>query len=118
MTTQNPNNLSPNNEPIGFISGGGLEANLQVRLTVPAQTVQSGAFVVMDSGYWRFYGLVTDLQLGATDLQYANQLNINRFDPALATILNKQTLFTNLAVMPALMQEIGPDPGTPEYGQW
>lgn len=32
MTTQNPNNLSPNNEPIGFISGGGLEANLQVRL--------------------------------------------------------------------------------------
>ena len=118
MTTQNPNNLSPNNEPIGFISGGGLEANLQVRLTVPTQTVQSGAFVVMDSGYWRFYGLVTDLQLGATDLQYANQLNINRFDPALATILNKQTLFTNLAVMPALMQEIGPDPGTPEYSQW
>ncbi|HNZ15494.1 MAG TPA: hypothetical protein PKI51_05760, partial [Anaerolineaceae bacterium] len=59
MTTQNPNNLSPKNEPIGFISGGGLEANLQVRLTVSAQTVQSGAFVVMDSGYWRFYGLVT-----------------------------------------------------------
>jgi DNA helicase HerA-like ATPase len=119
MTTQNPDNLSSNkNEPIGFISGGGLEANLQVRLTVPAQSVQSGAFVVMDSGYWRFYGLVTDLQLGATDLQYANQLNIHRFDPALASILNKQTLFTNLAVMPALMLEIGPEPGAPEYSQW
>ena len=119
MTTQNPDNLSSNkNEPIGFISGGGLEANLQVRLTVPAQSVQSGAFVVMDSGYWRFYGLVTDLQLGATDPQYANQLNIHRFDPALASILNKQTLFTNLAVMPALMLEIGPEPGAPEYSQW
>jgi hypothetical protein len=119
MTTQNPDNLSSNkNEPIGFISGGGLEANLQVRLTVPAQSVQSGAFVVMDSGYWRFYGLVTDLQLGATDPQYANQLNIHRFDPALASILNKQTLFTNLAVLPALMLEIGPEPGAPEYSQW
>ncbi|HPL80870.1 MAG TPA: ATP-binding protein [Anaerolineaceae bacterium] len=119
MTTQNPDNLSSNkNEPIGFISGGGLEANLQVRLTVPAQSVQSGAFVVMDSGYWRFYGLVTDLQLCATDPQYANQLNIHRFDPALASILNKQTLFTNLAVMPALMLEIGPEPGAPEYSQW
>jgi len=119
MTTQNPDNLSSNkNEPIGFISGGGLEANLQVRLTVPAQSVQSGAFVVMDSGYWRFYGLVTDLQLGAIDPQYANQLNIHRFDPALASILNKQTLFTNLAVMPALMLEIGPEPGAPEYSQW
>lgn len=106
------------NTPIGFVYGGGLEANLQVRLTVPAQEVQSGAFVVMDSGFWRFYGLVTDLQLGAIDLQYANQLNIDRFDPALAAILNKQTLFTNLAVMPTLMREIGPEPGSPEYKAW
>ena len=117
MSDMTPNNPQKN-KPIGFVSGGGLEANLQVRLTVPAQDVQSGAFVVMDSGHWRFYGLVTDLQLGAIDLQYANQLNINRFDPALATLLNKQTLFTNLAVMPALMLERGPELDSPVYKQW
>ena len=46
--------FSNNNPPIGFVTGGGLEANLQVKLTVPAQTVQEGAFVVMDSGTLRF----------------------------------------------------------------
>lgn len=121
MTDMTPNTPMANalpNKTIGFVSGGGLEANLQVRLTVPAQNVQSGAFVVMDSGNWRFYGLVTDLQLGAVDPQYANQLNINRFDPALATLLNQQTLFTNLAVMPALMLERGPDLDSPDYSAW
>ena len=118
MTQNNALTQPLQNQPIGFVSGGGLEANLQVRLTVPAQEVQSGAFVVMDSGNWRFYGLVTDLQLGAVDLQYANQLNINRFDPALAALLNQQTLFTILAVMPSLMREIGPEPDSSEYKVW
>jgi len=106
------------NPPIGFVTGGGLEANLQVKLTVPAQTVQEGAFVVMDSGNWRFYGLVTDLQLAAVDPNYASQLNSERFSPRLAQHLNEQTLFTNLAVMPALMLDQGPDPASPEYAAW
>lgn len=111
-------NIPSQNPDIGFITGGGLEANLQVRLTVPAQDVQEGAFVVMDSGTWRFYGLVTDLQLSAIDDHYANQLNADRFSPLLANHLNRQTLFTNLAVMPALMMDRGPEPGTPEYARW
>ena len=111
-------NLSPENPPIGFVTGGGLEANLQVKLTVPAQTVQEGAFVVMDSGNWRFYGLVTDLQLAAVDPNYASQLNSQRFSPRLARYLNQNTLYTNLAVMPALMLEKGPDPASPEYPAW
>ena len=49
---------------IGYVVGGGLKENLRVRLTVPAQEVQEGSFVIIDSGDWRFYGLVTDLQLG------------------------------------------------------
>lgn len=65
--TQNPS--------IGYVIGGGLEANLDVRLTVPPQEVQEGAFVVIDSNNWRFYGLVTDLRLTAIDEQYANQLS-------------------------------------------
>ena len=110
--------FSNNNPPIGFVTGGGLEANLQVKLTVPAQTVQEGAFVVMDSGSLRFYGLVTDLQLAAVDPNYASQLNSERFSPRLAQYLNQNTLYTNLAVMPALMLDRGPDLTSPEYAQW
>lgn len=110
--------FSNDNPPIGFVTGGGLEANLQVKLTVPAQTVQEGAFVVMDSGSWRFYGLVTDLQLAAVDPNYASQLNSERFSPRLGQYLNQNTLYTNLAVMPALMLDRGPDPTTPEYATW
>jgi len=110
--------FSNDNPPIGFVTGGGLEANLQVKLTVPAQTVQEGAFVVMDSGTWRFYGLVTDLQLAAVDPNYASQLNSERFSPRLGQYLNQNTLYTNLAVMPALMIDRGPDPASPEYAIW
>ena len=52
---------------IGYVVSGGLKENLHVRLTIPAQQVQEGGFVILESGNWRFYGLVTDLQLGATD---------------------------------------------------
>lgn len=107
-----------NNPDIGFVIGGGLEANLDVRLSVPPQDVQEGAFVVIDSNNWRFYGLVTDLRLTAIDEQYANQLNSQRFTPYLAEQLNKQTLFTNLAVMPVLMKDRGPDPASPDYRGW
>ncbi|MDY0125611.1 MAG: DUF87 domain-containing protein [Anaerolineaceae bacterium] len=106
------------NTTIGYVIGGGLEANLEVRLTVPPQEVQEGAFVVIDSNNWRFYGLVTDLRLTAIDEHYANQLNSQRFAPHLADYLNEQTLFTNLAVMPVLMKDKGPDLASPDYSAW
>ena len=106
------------NTTIGYVIGGGLEANLEVRLTVPPQEVQEGAFVVIDSNNWRFYGLVTDLRLTAIDEHYANQLNSERFAPHLADYLNEQTLFTNLAIMPVLMKEKGPDLASPDYSAW
>ena len=59
--------MNNTNESIGYIVGGGLKANLNARLTVPPETVQEGAFVIIDSDQWRYYGLVTDILLGATD---------------------------------------------------
>ncbi len=105
-------------QAIGYIIGGGLEANLEARLTVAPQEVQEGAFVVIDSNNWRFYGLVTDLRLRAIDEQYANQLNAQRFAPNLAQYLNQQTLYTNLAIMPVLMRDKGPDLDSPDYSSW
>ena len=106
------------NKPIGYVVGGGLEANLQVRLTVQPQEVQEGAFVVIDSGTWRFYGLVTDLQLGATDPRFADEQSELRLPAGLAGLLHGQTLFTNLNVMPVLMIDRGPEPGTLGYEAW
>jgi hypothetical protein len=110
--------MPDNTHTIGYIVGGGLKENLRVRLTVPSQQVQEGAFVVIDSSPWRFYGLVTDLQLGATDPRFADEQSETRFPPELARLLHGQTLFTNLEVLPALMREIGPDPGDPAYPAW
>ena len=110
---------SENPKPeIGYLVGGGLKENLRVRLTVPSHEVQEGAFVVLESGGWQFYGLVVDLQLGATDPRFADEQSETRLPPELARLLHGQTLFTNLEVLPALMLERGPELGTPEYDRW
>jgi len=103
---------------IGYIVGGGLRENLRVRLTVPAQQVQEGSFVVVESGEWLFHGLVTDLQLGATDPRFADEQSEARFPAQLANLLHGQTLYTNLEMLPALMLERGPDIDSPEYPRW
>ena len=104
--------------PIGYIVGGGLKANLQARLMVPAQTVQEGAFMVVESGGWLFYGLVTDMQLGSTDPRFADEGNQSRLTPQVAKLLHGQTLYTNIEIMAALMMEQGPEPGEPGYDAW
>ena len=115
----NPRALFVNEQsPIGYVVGGGLKENLRIRLTIPTQNIQEGAFVVIRSGTWQFYGLVTDLQLGATDPRFADEQSEERLPTQLASLLYGQTLFTNLEVLPALMFEIGPDAGTPEYERW
>jgi hypothetical protein len=103
---------------IGYVVGGGLKESFRVRLTVDPLTVQEGAFVVIESGDFQFYGLVTDLELGATDPRFADEQSETRLPPGLAKALHGQTLFTNLEVLPALMLERGPEPGTPAYDIW
>lgn len=112
------NFTSEQSNTVGYIVGGGLRENLRVRLTLPPQQVQEGAFVVTDSGNWRFYGLVTDLNLGSTDPRFADEQSENRLPAELAGLLHGQTLFTNLEVLPSLMREIGPQPGSADYPAW
>jgi hypothetical protein len=94
---------------IGYIVGGGLKESLRARLLVPAREIQEGGFVVIESGDWLFYGLVTDLQLGATDPRFADEQSEMRLPPYLAELLHGQTLFTNLEILPALMLERPPE---------
>ncbi len=74
--------------------------------------------MVVESGDWLFYGLVTDLQLGATDPRFADEQSETRLPGDLAQLLHGQTLYTNLEVLPALMLERGPQPDTPAYNRW
>jgi DNA helicase HerA-like ATPase len=104
---------------IGYVVGGGLKESLNVRLTVPSQQVQEGAFVVIKSGNWQYYGLVTDLRLGATDPRFADEHTPARMPAGITGLLQGQTLYTNLEVLPTLMLEIGPDPADTEaYNSW
>ncbi len=103
---------------IGYIIGGGLQENFRVRLTVPAHDVQEGAFVTIYDNEWAFYGLLIDIELGATDPRFADEQSEKRLPPYLARALHGQTLFTNLEILPSLMLERGPELGTPEYKQW
>jgi DNA helicase HerA-like ATPase len=110
--------MEKNQKMIGYVVGGGLKENLRVRLTIPSQRVQEGAFVVIESGSWQFYGLVTDLQLGSTDPRFADEQSETRLPLEMASLLHGQTLFTTLEVLPALMLERGPDPSALDYAEW
>jgi DNA helicase HerA-like ATPase len=103
---------------IGYLVGGGLKENFRVRLTVSPQEIQEGAFVVIQSGNWNYYGIVTDINLGATDPRFADEQTEVRFPPQIAKALHGQTLYANLEVLPNLMLEVGPDEGSPEYKEW
>lgn len=105
-------------EPIGYVVGGGLRDGLRVRLTVEANVVQEGSFIVCDSGGWRFYGLITDMQLGATDPRFADEQTHLRMQPAIQARLLGKTLFTTLNMYPTLMQAIGPELGTSAHATW
>ena len=116
---------NPNEQKvIGYIVGGGLKESFRVRLIVPPLEVQEGAFVVIESGDalqsgdWLFYGLVTDLQLGATNPRFADEQSETRLPSGLARLLHGQTLFTNLEVLPALMLERMPELGSEAYLRW
>ncbi len=103
---------------IGYLVGGGLKENFRVRLTVSPQEMQEGAFVILASGDWRYYGIVTDIQLGATDPRFADEQMEGRFPAYISRALQGQTLFANLEVLPNLMLEVGPDESSPEYVGW
>ena len=108
----------PADHAIGYVVSGGLKESFNIRLTLPAQQVLEGSFVVVESGDWLFYGIATDLQLGATDPRFADEQSEARLPAQLAALLHGQTLFTNLVVLPSLMLERGPEVNSPRYALW
>ncbi len=109
--------MNNGNQPIGTIIGGGLKEGFLIRLTVAADAVQEGSFVVCDSGRYRYFGLVTDLSLGATDPRFADEKS-DRLQPAIQEALLGRTLYTTLEMYPTLIMDKGPEFGTEERDRW
>lgn len=102
---------------LGYVVGGGLKEGLRVRLTVRADEVQEGSFVVCESGRFRYYGLVTDLQLGATDPRFADEKS-DRLPAGIQSTLYGKTLYTTLDMYATLLLDLGPDLTSPERVEW
>lgn len=103
------------NNQIGYITGGSLKEGFIARLTVPPEMVQEGSFVVVENGPRVFYGLVTNLKLCAVNSLFTDAHTMDRIPAAIREQLTGRTLYTEVEIMPALMQNIGYDPGTPGY---
>ena len=109
--------MENDSSPIGYIIGGGLKEGFRIRLTVPADEVQEGSFVVCENGRFRYFGLITDLQLGATDPRFADEKS-TRLSPPISQALLGKTLYTTLMMYPTLMLDLGPELGTSERADW
>ncbi len=113
----NPKDSAGPAAPLGYIVGGGLKSGLRVRLTVPADSVQEGSFVVCDTSRYRYYGLVTDLQLGSTDPRFADEKS-DRLPEAIRGALYGKTLYTTLEMYSTLLMDRGPELTSPERAEW
>ena len=103
------------NNAIGYITGGSLKTGFTARLTSTPDAVQEGSFVVIEDGPRVFYGLVTNLRLCASDPRFTDARTMERIPSALRGQLSGRTLYTEVEIMPALMQNIGAAPGSPGY---
>lgn len=93
-------------ETIGYIISGSLKGGFTARLTAPTSSVQEGCFVVVECGSMRYYGLVTDIRLGALDPRYSEIRTGLRLNPEIASHLFSKTLYTEIEIMPTLMQNV------------
>ena len=107
--------MSLERDLIGYVIGGSLKEGITVRLTVPATMVREGGFVVIESLGVRYYGLSVNLSLRSADPRFSLERAELRFKPAYAAVLNEKALYTEMEVMPVLMQETGGDIDDPDY---
>ncbi len=100
---------------IGYITEGGLKEGFTARLTVSPEFVQEGSFVVAENGTRRFYGLVTDLKLRAADPRFQDRRALDRVPDAIRKQFADRVLYTEMDILPAMMQDVGKDPADEDY---
>ncbi len=91
--------------PLGLIVGGSLNQGVEIRLNSSGETliedVKVGTFVTIQGKRHRFFGVVTDLELGSSDPRLKH--NPPDFDdPALSQIVSGTVAYGTVSVLPNL----------------
>ena len=103
MTDQSSGNL-PQVGPLGIVVGGSLSGGVDVKLDAGAsvEELQAGAFVTIQGAHHRFFGMVSDVSLGATDPRLRTAPP-DVSDPFIARVLSGTAAFGEFKVKPRLL---------------
>ena len=103
MTEQHSGNLSQI-RPLGMVVGGSLSGGVDVKLDAGAsvEELQAGAFVTIQGTRHRFFGMVSDVSLGATDPRLRTAPP-DVSDPFIARVLSGTAAFGEFKVKPRLL---------------
>ena len=88
---------------LGMVVGGSLGRGLDVRLH-PGSSVEeakAGTFVTVQGGWYRFFGIITDLSLESADPRFA--ASAAEADPAMVSVLSGTSAYAMARVTPMLV---------------
>ena len=103
MTEQTSDNVSQV-RPLGIVVGGSLSGGVDVKLDAGAsvEELQAGAFVTIQGARHRFFGMISDVSLGATDARLRTAPP-DVSDPFIARVLSGTAAFGEFKVKPRLL---------------
>ena len=90
--------------PLGIVVGGSLSGGVDVKLDAGAsvEELQAGAFVTIQGAQHRFFGMISDISLGATDARLRTAPP-DVSDPFIARVLSGTAAFGAFKVKPRLL---------------
>jgi DNA helicase HerA-like ATPase len=88
---------------LGIVVGGSLGRGLDVRLDPGAsvEETKAGTFVTVQGGWYRFFGIITDLSLESADPRFA--ASAAQADPAMVSVLSGTSAYAMARVTPMLV---------------
>ena len=96
-------NIDNNESSLGIVISGSLSEGIRVRLTNPTtvELVKVGTFVSINGENLKFFGVITDISLGASDhnIEYGSIENSNTF---VKEVMSGTTTFGEIIVHPML----------------
>jgi hypothetical protein len=94
------------NQAVGFVMNGNI-SSLDVRMTAENGDLREGAFLTIEDKDKKFFGLLSDFQLGSSNSKFAEGMGVQQLPQHVADAIKGQTLFTNIKVLPGLMMDTG-----------
>ena len=94
----------PLGQPLGMVVDGSLSRGVEVRLDsgVSVEDIQEGTYVTIKGEKHWFFGMVTDVSLGAADLRL-KLAPPDVSNPFIAEVVSGSVIYGNLSVLPMLI---------------